>query len=153
MSAERFSLDTNVLVYAIDHLAGDKHEVCKDLMRRSASADCVLTAIALGEFFVAITRKGKMPVSHAAAQVRDWGEVFPVVGLDAADIQVAIAAAEKRRFGFWDACVLASAQAGGCSIVLSEDMADGAQLGSVVVRRPFVDGKLTKTAERLLGSP
>jgi predicted nucleic acid-binding protein len=152
MSAERFSLDTNILVYAVDRLAGERHDVCRNLLWRAASADCVLTTIALGEFFVVATRKGKMPVPDAASQVRDWIEIFPVVGLDPAAVLRATSAAEKRLFGFWDACVLASADMGMCSVVFSEDMADGVRLGSVTVRRPFAGGRLTKVAERLLGA-
>lgn len=151
MNGERFSLDTNVLVYAVDKFAGEKHEVCRDLIERAALADCVLTAIALGEFFVAVTRKGKMPAAQAAAQIRDWSAIFPVAGLDPAIILVAAEVAERRRFGFWDACVLGSAEASGATVVFSEDMADGARLGAVTVRRPFADGRLTKVAERLLG--
>ena len=51
MTAERFSVDTNILVYAADAKAGAKHERAVALLHAAAGADCVLTVQALAEFF------------------------------------------------------------------------------------------------------
>ena len=44
MSAERYSIDTNILVYAVDRREGEKHLRALDIMERSVDLDCVLTA-------------------------------------------------------------------------------------------------------------
>ena len=72
----RFTLDTNVLVYAVDRDAGEKHDSAKDLMGRAALKDCVLTVQALAEFFHITTRKKLLELDRASAFVRDWLEVF-----------------------------------------------------------------------------
>ena len=72
MSGERFTLDTNILVYAADHLAGAKHELAIELMDRAMARDCVLTVQSLAEFYHAATRKGIVPVREAAGLIRDW---------------------------------------------------------------------------------
>lgn len=43
----RFSLDTSILVYAVDRDADELHEQSKELIGRAARSDCVLTVQAL----------------------------------------------------------------------------------------------------------
>ena len=59
MMAQRFSIDTNILIYSIDKDAGTRHEDAQELVDALADEDCVLTLQALAEFFHAVTRKDK----------------------------------------------------------------------------------------------
>ena len=52
----RFSLDTNILVYAVDRDAGERHDRSRTLLGRAARRDGVLTVQALAEFFHARTQ-------------------------------------------------------------------------------------------------
>ena len=54
----RFSLDTNILVYAVDRDGGERHCRSVELVGRAARRDCVMTLQALAEFFHATTRGG-----------------------------------------------------------------------------------------------
>lgn len=63
----------------------------------------------------------------------------------------AMVEAEEGRFSFWDALLLAAAEEAGCTVCLSEDMADGAKLGRLVVRAPFAAGGLSQASRELLG--
>ena len=45
----RLSLDTNVLVYAFDADAGERHRLAMAIVDRAAAANCVLTLQSLGE--------------------------------------------------------------------------------------------------------
>ena len=67
----RLSLDTNLLVYAVDHDAGEQHERSRALMEQAARRDCVLTLQALAEFFHAMTRNRLLEPAYASAFVRD----------------------------------------------------------------------------------
>ena len=63
----------------------------------------------------------------------------------------AATAATSGRFQFYDALLLATADAGGCTSVISEDMADGAKLGSVEVVAAFdAAGNIAPGAHALL---
>jgi predicted nucleic acid-binding protein len=42
----RFSIDTNVLVYAAVKETGPKHRTALDVLRRASSRDCVITRVA-----------------------------------------------------------------------------------------------------------
>lgn len=151
MTAERFSLDTNVLVYAADRDAGDKHARALQIIARAARRPCTLTTQALAEFYHATTRKRIVPQADAAAQVRDWLDLFPTVAADAEALRRALAASEGGRFAFWDALILATAGQAGCAVVLSEDMADGVRLGNVTVLDPFEGSDLPAAVAALLG--
>ena len=50
-SYDEILLDANVLVYAADRTAGERHERTLHILDRAARRDCVLTLQALGEFF------------------------------------------------------------------------------------------------------
>ena len=61
MADKRFTLDTNILVYAVDRDAGDRHGTAIDLVDKAAEQDCILTLQALSEFFYAVTVKERCP--------------------------------------------------------------------------------------------
>lgn len=133
----RFSLDTNILVYAVDRDAGDRHEQSRTLLGRSARSDCILTVQALGEFFHATTRKNLLDPARAGALVRNWLDVFRVAAADGADLVDAMDAVADHRMSFWDALLWATARQAGCAAVLSEDMQDGRRLSGVEIVNPF----------------
>jgi predicted nucleic acid-binding protein len=62
-------VDTNVLVYAHDTDAGDRHAMAKDhLARLWDSREGVLSTQVLQEFYAVVTRKFKPPMSRAKAR-------------------------------------------------------------------------------------
>jgi len=50
MSAERFTLDTDILVYAVDSRGGSKREVATRIIEAAIGLDCPLALQAVGEF-------------------------------------------------------------------------------------------------------
>ena len=133
----RFSLDTNILVYAVDRDAGERHDRSRALLGRAARCDCVLTVQALAEFFHATTRKNLLPFPRAGAFVRSWLDVFQIASADTAALVDAMDAVEEHRLSFWDAMLWATARQSGCSALLSEDMQDGRRLSGVEIINPF----------------
>ena len=137
MSADRITLDTDVLVYAVDRDAGERHLRAATLVDEAVDLDCVLTLQALSEFFAAVTRKGKMPMRDATAQVDDWQLLFPTVTAKPTTLRQAIAAVEEHSVSFWDAMLWATAREAGVTVLFSEDFQDGRELGGVRFRNPF----------------
>jgi predicted nucleic acid-binding protein len=140
MSRQRFSVDTNILIYSIDTDAGPRHEQARALMDALADTDCVLTLQALGEFFHAVTRKAKMPADDAAALVHDWMELYPVAAADGRTLRDAIALRTVHGFGFWDAMLVEAARVAGVTRFLTEDMQDGRRVGALRLENPFKAG-------------
>ncbi len=137
MSDERFTLDTNLLVYAIDRDADERHLQAIAIVDRAVEQDCVLTLQVLAKFFHAVTRKGKMPAAEAREQVSDWLIMFPVVAADGQALTRAMGAVQRHNLPFWDALLWATAKAAGVTVLLSEDFQDGRELEGVQFRNPF----------------
>lgn len=133
---EFLTLDANILVYSQDVRDARKHAMAGELVRRMSESNAILTAIALGEFFTVTARKFTTP-AEARRKVEDFSILVPVVEYGMRHILRAAGEVEAGRFAFWDAVMLASAEEAGCTICLSEDMADGARLGGIVVKNPF----------------
>jgi predicted nucleic acid-binding protein len=150
MTDRRFTLDTNVLIYAIDSAEGEKHRRAREIVDRAAQTDCVLAIQALGEFYVTSQRLRLLPAGDAAAQIADWIELFATMAAAAANTMTAAREAAAKRFGYWDAMLLSTADSHGCTTLLSEDMADGVTLGGVTVRNPFRGDRLPDEVEALL---
>jgi len=137
MSGEKFTLDTNILVYSIDRQSGDRHAQAIDLVERMSRCDCILTLQALCEFYNAVTRKDKMPKEEAQAQVRDWMILFPVVNAEPSTLRRAIKAADMHGFSFWDAMLLETAAQAGVMQFLTEDLQHGRIWKGMSIRNPF----------------
>lgn len=141
MSADRplEFLDTNVLVYAHDASAGDKHLRAVELIEAvTATGTGALSVQVLQEFFVTVTRKLPRPLSArlAAAIIADLGTWVTHVP-DVGDVLAAIDLQERLQLSFWDAMVLWSASRLGCSVLWSEDLTSGRTYNGVEVRSPF----------------
>jgi predicted nucleic acid-binding protein len=140
MTGQRFSIDTNILVYSVDKDAGARHEQSRLLVDALADADCVLTVQALAGFFHGVTRKDKMPKDEAAAMVNDWMELFPGAVADGRTLKQAIQLKNEHGFAFWDAMLVQAARSAGVTRFLTEDMQDGRRVGELRLENPFKEG-------------
>jgi predicted nucleic acid-binding protein len=151
MSAERFTLDTNVLVYAVDAREGRKREFAIRIVEAAAGLDCPLALQAVGEFYAAATVKLKLTPKDAAIRAAQLIAGFETFSYSVHAVRAALEEAPKRRFSYWDGVLLAAAAEAGCTTILSEDMADGARFGSIAVANPFRRDGLTPHAKAILG--
>ena len=133
----RLTFDSNILVYAADATAGDRHLGAVDLIARATGADCVQTLQSLSEFFSVATRKCGLPADQAMAFVDDWRTVFPVRAADESTLASAMEAVRDHKFSFWDAMILTVARQAGCRLLISEDLHDGQVLHGLKILNPF----------------
>lgn len=141
MSAEagRQFVDTNVLVYAHDTSAGDKHARAKQLLAELwTNGNGCLSVQVLQEFYVTITRKVSRPLDPEAARqrVEDLG-YWLVHSPTAEDVVEAIRLHQSSRLAFWDAMIVTSASKLGCRVVWSEDLNPSQRLAGVQILNPF----------------
>jgi predicted nucleic acid-binding protein len=149
-SSRRFTLDTNLLVYSIDDTEGARYELARQIVDRAVDADCWLTLQSLSEFYWATRRKNAVPREEAAAQVEDWLSLFSCIPSSPTAIRRALADNLAGRASYWDALLVATAAEGGCTLVLTEDMADGSLLSGVQIHNPFAGEGLTELTRQLL---
>ena len=132
-------VDTNVLVYAYDRGAGQRHDRALGLLERLwMEGSGVLSTQVLQEFYVNVRRKAKKPISHdrARALIADYVSWDPVVN-DGATLLDAIDVERKYKLSFWDAMIVVAAQKSGATVLYSEDFNDGQKFGGVRVQNPF----------------
>lgn len=134
---EMFSLDTNILIYALDKEAKMRHQKALNIIQKALSLNCVLTLQSLSEFYYACTRKGLMPMGDALAQVKDWQTLFPIAIAKPYTLTRAILSQERYQLGFWDAMLLETARGAGASILFSEDFQDGQMIDGMQILNPF----------------
>ena len=147
---EGFGLDSNVLVYLIDDGDAARQQRARRIIELAArSRRCVLSTQNLGEFYNVATRKRLVSAASAQEKAREFMALFKVVSPSADVVEVAMIARTAGRFQFWDAHLLATLARAGCPVLLSEDMGDGARLGDLVVRDPFIGADLPDDVHRL----
>ena len=135
-------VDTNILVYAYDRSAGEKHVTARHLLEELwKSGDGILSTQVLQEFYVNARRKADKPVSARSARslIADYLVWDPIVN-DGTSVLDAIDVERRFKISFWDALIVVAAQTGGADILLSEDFSHGRKFGDVEVVNPFAGG-------------
>jgi predicted nucleic acid-binding protein len=135
-------VDTNVLVYARDPRDAIKHAKAGEWIRMLWNEQRGRTSVqVLSEYYDVVTRKfaGRIKNDDAWDDVQRflaWSpqSVDSEVSINARGIEV------RHRLSWWDCLIVAAAQAQGCTLLLTEDMQDGADYGGVHVRNPFTLG-------------
>ncbi len=104
----------------------------------------------MSEFYVAVTRKRLARHLLAAALDHDWLVMFSTVAPSANAIRAALACSGAGRASYWDALLIATAAEAGCTVMLTEDMADGSTLHGVRIMNPFIGDALPAAVLALL---
>jgi predicted nucleic acid-binding protein len=131
-------VDTNVLVYANDAADPDKQRIARETLLSHAS-ELVLSAQVLSELYVALVRPSGLGMAPADARmIVDDLRRFPILPIDDEMVLDAIDLSIRERTSYWDGLILTTAQAGGCEVVLSEDLSHGTTVGGVRVENPFL---------------
>lgn len=133
-------VDTNVLVYAHDATAGEKHERSKLLISELwVSRLGHLSVQVLQELYVTLTKKVPSPLDPESAtkilqNLSHWRVHVP----NPEDVLGAIHLQQRHQLSFWDAMILWSANQLDCEVVWSEDFNHGQVYDRVMVKNPFI---------------
>ncbi|NQU40402.1 MAG: PIN domain-containing protein [Lentisphaerae bacterium] len=136
MPADLF-VDTNVLVYAHDVDAGEKHERAKRLITELWQLKPLpwLSVQVLQELLVTLRRKGV-----ATVEARETVEAYMRwrIAENSLDLlNAGIAEMERWQLSLWDGLILAAARSMGATTVYSEDLSDEQDYGGIRVVNPF----------------
>jgi len=132
-------VDTNVLIYAHDLSAGDKHARARELIQELwESGEGCLSIQVLQEFYVNVTQKVAKPLRPdvAAQIIADLG-AWEVHRPGVEDVLDAVRLHNQHQISFWDAMIIVSAIQLGCLTLWSEDLNPGQVYDRVAVASPF----------------
>jgi predicted nucleic acid-binding protein len=136
MRAEVFC-DSNVRLYAASKAPADavKHDRAREIL---ALPGVGFSAQVLQEFYVNATRKRELQLSHdEAVQILLALRAFPILPVTDDLVFAAIDVKERFQISYWDAAIVAAAEALGARELYSEDLNDGQIYGAVRVVNPF----------------
>jgi len=137
--SDRHFVDTNILLYAHDASAGEKHQVARALVEELwATRSGVVSTQVLQEFAVNLRRKAAKPLDARTTRdvVSDY-LAWHVVVNDGNSVLEALDLEERHHVSFWDALVIQAANASGSDLLYSEDLSDGQRYGAARVVNPF----------------
>ena len=134
-------VDTNVLLCSEDGADVAKQQRAVRWLRELwLSRRGRLSNQVLSEFYVNATRKLKpaMPAGDARAEVRRYQRWQPWT-IDHSTVETAWAVESRFKLSYWDALIVAAAQAQGCRYLLTEDLHEQ-QIDNVQILNPFLVG-------------
>jgi len=138
--ARKFFVDTNILVYAYDRLAGGKNkQAIKVVQQLWETGEGVVSTQVLQELCVSLRRKvaNPQPTERIREIVRSY-QSWQVVVNTTDSVLRALDIEERYRISFWDAMILQAAETAGAEVVYSEDLSAGQRYGGVGVVNTFV---------------
>jgi predicted nucleic acid-binding protein len=134
-------VDTNLLVYAADATAGDRHGACVALIASLQSRQrLVVSTQVLNELYVTLTRVHRGPAlthAQASALVEKVAAAAAVVPLTASVTLRALEGVSQYQLAFWDALIWAAAREAGVTVVHTEDLPSAPVIEGVEFRSPF----------------
>jgi predicted nucleic acid-binding protein len=137
--ADKYFVDTNILLYAHDASSGVKRDRARQLVAHLwTTGEGVLSTQVLQELCVNLRRKVVPPlgVDEIRRLVQDYLSWEIVVNSPQSVIQ-ALEIEERYKVSYWDALVIQAAERSGAAILYSEDLADGQRYGPVQVVNPL----------------
>ncbi len=132
----RFTLDTNVLIYAFDTQADARGFAARELIGRLAGTGTFLALQTLGETANVLLRR-KVPPARVADYIAALDENFGVEAATGDDLAHALKAVKSHKLSFWDAMLWATCRRVGATMLFTEDMQDGRLLRGVRFVNPF----------------
>jgi predicted nucleic acid-binding protein len=132
-------VDTNVLLYWRDARDPAKQARAAEWLAHLWREQTGRTSTqVLSEYYVNVTRKLDPGLKPDEA----WDDVHALLAWEPQAVDVPLLERGRSvgsRYGlsWWDGLVVAAAQTQGCSLLLTEDLQDGAVYGGVSVRSPF----------------
>ena len=139
-AADRFFVDTNVLLYSVDATDAAKHARARQWMDALWNTDSGrLSWQVLNEFYWNAVGKLKTPAVRVRQNVETltlWQPADFGLGL----LHRAWYWTDHASVAYWDALIVAAAESTGCKYLLSEDFQAGRKFGGLTVVNPFLTG-------------
>ena len=130
-------LDTNILIYQMDHREVVKQRKCRELVRALVLRhEAVISTQILQEFYVACTAKLKVKPILVKGMIHGF-QNMEVVTVGADLINEAIDTSIQYQISFWDSLVVVSAESAKCQYLITEDLNEGQVIRNVKIQNPM----------------
>ncbi len=137
MKVKQIFLDTNILLYAYDNDAGEKHRIAAKLILSAWDGEFlpVISIQVLQEFLVNLLKKG-VSENDAFAVVADY-YTWRIVENNLNLFRKGLAVMNEYGLSLWDSMIVAAARQAGTEELWTEDLNTGQLYGSVKAVNPL----------------
>ncbi len=142
----RFSIDSNILIYAEGTGDAAKRTAAIDIVRRIGFGNIVLSMQAVGEATRWMINRAKLERKLAVSRIGWWLDRCIPLPVTVQAFENALRLVESHAIQVWDAVILASSAEAEADVLLSEDMQHGFRWSNVTIINPFLlsEDDLTK---------
>ena len=139
MQGAKAFVDTNILIYAYDSTAGEKHEIANTIVSGLWDTGLgIVSTQVLQEFFVNVTGKIPKPIQpRTAREIVSDLLTWDVVVVDGKSILKGVEIHLRYKYSFWNALIIEAAIRSGSHLLFSEDLSDGQVIENVTIKNPF----------------
>ncbi|MCR4335881.1 MAG: PIN domain-containing protein [archaeon] len=133
-------VDSNLLIYAYDKGAGQKHILAKELLKeRWLKQDGFLSVQNLAEFYHVTTRKinNKVKPEQAKQIILDLTQGFSIIRYNENTIINAVNNQLAYKIEFWDSLIVSAMEENGISTIITENEKDFKKIKWLKVINPF----------------
>ena len=116
------SLVTNILVYAVSELNGEKERIAKSLVDQASKGGWPIAAQVYGEFFSVMVRRKYMTRKDANVAIEAFSAVMPPVVSSLTAHAAALQLATEKQMQYWDALIIATCAERGVKQLYTEDI-------------------------------
>ncbi len=137
MSDDTLFVDANILVYAHDKDAGERHQTAKALVAElwTDIKPPSISVQVLQEFYVNLLKKS-VPEKEASAAVHDYLNWY-IVDNDRSLLTNGIEERLRYKISFWDGLILAAARRAGADVLWTEDFNTGQDYDGILAVNPL----------------
>jgi predicted nucleic acid-binding protein len=138
--SDRFFLDTNLLVYAVDPSDPAKQTIALEWITSAhQTGHGILSYQVVQEWFNVVLRKAAAPLSPDEATSIYRALIEPLWRTQSSRelLDTALELHRKDSFSWWDSLIVSAAIHGGCRELLSEDLQAGREISGVRIHNPF----------------
>lgn len=139
MSAKKFFLDTNVIVYTFDQSAPQKQKIAQHLLEQTLSGQGCISYQVIQEFTNLALRKFSPTMTTSEAQRYLENVLLPICEFYPTEkfYQRGLSIQERWRFSWYDSLIITAALEIGCDVLYSEDMQHGQKIETLTILNPF----------------
>jgi predicted nucleic acid-binding protein len=137
ITAGKVFFDTNVLLYMYEANSRKQAQARSLFVEFAEAKKLLLSTQVIQEFYAAGSRKLRIPRERVRQDALDFLKL-PLVIIGPPHIARAIENEERFGISFWDALILAAAEAGNADVLYTEDLNHGQKYGSVLAHNPFI---------------
>jgi predicted nucleic acid-binding protein len=135
---KRFSLDSNVLIYAEGSTDTRRKDIALSMIAEIGWARIVLPMQATGETARWLVSKGRLSKIEAAQRINWWMDACMPANVSAEAFRAALKLTVAHELQIWDAVILAASFEAGADFLLSEDMQHGFTWSGITIINPFI---------------